>query len=97
MRGDKAFWQLLYLIFCKIHDETLTKRKFFVGATEGNDEAGRQRVVKRIQELLYLISAPSSNGTGQPSYRLPVCPRTLAVPPPWLKSSRGWYPPPSNL
>ncbi|MGH9895548.1 MAG: hypothetical protein ACREA0_26905, partial [bacterium] len=40
MRGDRAFWQLLNLIFCKIHDEAQSRRKFFVGATEANDKAG---------------------------------------------------------
>jgi type I restriction enzyme M protein len=32
MRGDRAFWQLLYLIFAKILDEQQTRRAFFVGA-----------------------------------------------------------------
>jgi hypothetical protein len=32
MRHDKAFWQLLYLIFCKILDEQQSSR--LVGATE---------------------------------------------------------------
>lgn len=51
MRGDKAFWQLLYLIFCKIYDEHQSRRRFFVGATEANAEAGRKAVAKRIREL----------------------------------------------
>lgn len=51
MRGDRAFWQLLNLIFCKILDERESRRKFFVGATEANSEEGRQRVVRRIKDL----------------------------------------------
>lgn len=51
MRGDRAFWQLLYLIFAKILDERQTRRVFFVGATEGNTEEGRKRVAARIRTL----------------------------------------------
>jgi type I restriction enzyme M protein len=51
MRGDRAFWQLLNLIFCKILDEQQSSRRFFVGATEGNTEEGRKRVVERIRSL----------------------------------------------
>jgi type I restriction enzyme M protein len=51
MRGDRAFWQLLYLIFAKILDEQQSRRAFFVGATEGNTEEGRKRVAKRIRGL----------------------------------------------
>lgn len=51
MRGDKAFWQLLYLIFGKIHDERSGGRQFFVGATEANTEKGRRAIASRIQGL----------------------------------------------
>jgi type I restriction enzyme M protein len=51
MRGDKAFWQLLHLIFAKILDEQQSRRAFFVGATEGNTAEGQKRVAKRIKEL----------------------------------------------
>lgn len=51
MRGDKAFWQLLYLIFCKIHDERQSRRLFFVGATEANKPDGQKAVADRIAEL----------------------------------------------
>ena len=33
LRDEKAFWQLLYLIFAKILDEQQSKRLFFVGGT----------------------------------------------------------------
>lgn len=51
MRGDRAFWQLLYLIFAKILDEDQSRRAFFVGATEGNTDEGRRKVAKRIHAL----------------------------------------------
>lgn len=51
MRGDKAFWQLLHLIFAKILDEQQSRRAFFVGATEGNTAEGQRRVASRIKKL----------------------------------------------
>lgn len=51
MRGDKAFWQLLHLIFAKILDEQQSRRAFFVGATEGNTPAGQKAVADRIKRL----------------------------------------------
>jgi type I restriction enzyme M protein len=54
MRADRAFWQILFLIFCKILDERRSSRQFYVGATEANTEAGRAKVVKRIQSLFKL-------------------------------------------
>src|SRR6185436_10015654 len=51
MRADRAFWQLLYLIFCKILDEQQSRRQFFVGATEANTDEGRKRVATRIKHL----------------------------------------------
>ncbi len=51
MRGDRAFWQLLYLIFAKILDERSTSREFFVGATERNTDEGQKRIAGRIKKL----------------------------------------------
>jgi type I restriction enzyme M protein len=51
LRDEKAFWQLLYLIFAKILDEKQSKRLFFVGATERNTPEGQQRIAKRIHAL----------------------------------------------
>ncbi|RKH73128.1 N-6 DNA methylase [Corallococcus interemptor] len=51
MRGDRAFWQLLYLIFAKILDERSSSREFFVGATERNSDEGCKRVAKRLHKL----------------------------------------------
>ncbi len=51
MRGDRAFWQLLYLIFCKILDEQQSRRQFFVGATEANSESGQRAIAARISSL----------------------------------------------
>lgn len=51
MRLDRAFWQLLLLIFCKIHDEQQSRKLFFVGATEANTDEGRTKVAQRIRTL----------------------------------------------
>lgn len=51
LRDEKAFWQLLYLIFAKILDEKQSKRLFFVGATERNTPDGQQKIAKRIHAL----------------------------------------------
>lgn len=60
-RKKDAFWQLLYLIFCKLYDEKRRfmpmadgisyRRKFWVGVKEQNTEDGRRVVAKRIKEL----------------------------------------------
>ena len=54
MPKDAAFWQFLYLIFCKMHDERTLKRerrRFWAGPTEQFDDAGRKAVRKRIEPL----------------------------------------------
>lgn len=51
LRDEKAFWQLLYLIFAKILDEQQSKRLFFVGATERNTPEGQTRIAKRIHTV----------------------------------------------
>lgn len=60
-RKKDAFWQLLYLIFCKLYDEKRRfmpmpdgisyRRKFWVGVKEQNTDDGRRAVAKRIKEL----------------------------------------------
>lgn len=57
LRDEKAFWQLLYLIFAKILDEEQSKRQFFVGATERNTPGGQARIAKRIHSLFDLVKA----------------------------------------
>lgn len=50
-KSDKAFWQLLFLIFAKIYDEKQSRRSFFVGATEASSDKGMAAVAKRIKSL----------------------------------------------
>jgi type I restriction enzyme M protein len=53
MPKDAAFWQFLYLIFCKIHDEQSprTEQRFWIGAKEQFDPAKRRDVRRRILDL----------------------------------------------
>lgn len=55
LRDEKAFWQLLYLIFAKILDERQSKRLFFVGATERNTPDGQTRIARRIERLFFQV------------------------------------------
>src|SRR3546814_4004426 len=50
MPKDAAFWQFLYLIFCKMHDENLRakqrqawQRRFWAGPKEQFEAGGRDR------------------------------------------------------
>jgi len=53
MPKDAAFWQFLYLIFCKMHDERSPRdrRQFWAGPTEQFEAAGQQAIQKRIGKL----------------------------------------------
>jgi len=53
MPKDAAFWQFLYLIFAKMHDERQSgdDRRFWAGRTEQFDEAGRKAIRTRIEPL----------------------------------------------
>ncbi len=55
MPKDAAFWQFLYLIFAKLHDEEDTRsrdqRRFYAHPTEQFDEEGREAIRKRVIPL----------------------------------------------
>jgi len=53
MPKDAAFWQFLYLIFCKLHDEKRQgeHRNFWAGPYEPFDAAGRKEIRRRIEPL----------------------------------------------
>ena len=49
LKKDAAFWQVLNLIFCKIHDEkTAGRPRFYVRGTERNTQEGRAAIAGRI-------------------------------------------------
>ena len=53
MPKDAAFWQFLYLIFCKMHDERRAgeQRSFWAGPYEPFDAAGQKEIRRRIVPL----------------------------------------------
>ena len=53
MPKDAAFWQFLYLIFCKMHDERTRRdsRRFWAGPQEQFTDIGRKAIRKRIEPL----------------------------------------------
>lgn len=53
MPKDKAFWQFLYLIFAKMHDEKqdAERRRFWAGPTEQFDPVGRKAIRARVEPL----------------------------------------------
>lgn len=68
MPKDAAFWQFLYLIFCKMHDENLRtrqrqawKRRFWAGPKEQFEEKGRKDIHKRIVELFTEVKQQYKN------------------------------------
>ncbi len=78
MRPDKAFWQLLYLIFCKILDEQQSSRNFFVGATEANHDKGRRAIAARIGELFEQVQKKEYRDVFDGSERISLNDRALA-------------------
>ncbi len=68
MPKDAAFWQFLYLIFCKMHDENLRteqrqawQRRFWAGPKEQFEEKGRKEIRKRIESLFDEVKKRYSN------------------------------------
>lgn len=78
MRGDKAFWQILYLIFAKILDEQQSRRVYFVGATEANTDEGRKGVAKRIRALFEDVKTKEYKDVFDGSERIELNDRSLA-------------------
>ncbi|UXU87845.1 methylation-associated defense system DNA methyltransferase MAD2 [Burkholderia sp. S-53] len=57
MPKDAAFWQFLYLIFCKMYDEQQPNdaRRFWVGPFEPFEVAGREQIRLRIRPLFEAV------------------------------------------
>lgn len=56
MPKDAAFWQFLYLLFAKMHDEQVSERpggqrRFYARAMEPFEESGQLEIRKRIDDL----------------------------------------------
>jgi type I restriction enzyme M protein len=59
MPKDAAFWQFLYLIFCKMYDEQQSNesRAFWAGAFEPFDPEGQKQIRKRIEPLFAQVKS----------------------------------------
>jgi len=68
MPKDAAFRQFLYLIFCKMHDESLRvkqrqawRRRFWAGPREQFEDKGRKEIRKRIDGLFSEVKKQYKN------------------------------------
>ena len=68
MPKDAAFWQFLYLIFCKMHDESLRTeqrqawtRRFWAGPKEQFEDKGRKEIRKRVDGLFAEVKKKYKN------------------------------------
>jgi len=63
MPKDAAFWQFLYLIFAKMHDEKQSgeTRRFWAAPTEQFDPEGRKAIRARIEPLFEEVKAEYSS------------------------------------
>lgn len=56
LQKPQAFWELLKLIFCKIHDERNSAEvEFFAAANERTSMNGQLKVKKRVEELFSAV------------------------------------------
>ena len=85
MPKDAAFWQFLYLIFAKMHDENLRaeqrqawQRRFWAGPKEQFEVQGRKAIRVRIEELFaevkkkYRIFSGGTRRSPSPTGRWPL-------------------------
>ncbi|WP_295881532.1 N-6 DNA methylase [uncultured Thiohalocapsa sp.] len=68
MPRDAAFWQFLYLIFCKMHDEGLRtrqrqawRRRFWAGPKEQFEPKGRREIRERVEGLFSEVKSQYKN------------------------------------
>ncbi len=58
LKKDAAFWQVLNLIFCKIHDEKSPGRpRFYVRGTERNSPEGQAAIAARVKGLFETVKS----------------------------------------
>ena len=82
MPKDAAFWQFLYIIFAKMHDERVNRgkdRKFFAYANEPFSEEGRMKIRARIEELFKAVKKQyEPTGLFRPGDEITLSDRALA-------------------
>ena len=70
MPKDAAFWQFLYLIFAKMHDERSegVARRFYVLANEPFTDEGRQSIRQRVEPLFEEVKQQYGKGSENPIF-----------------------------
>ena len=71
MPKDAAFWQFLYLIFAKMHDERSegVARRFYALPTEPFGEEGRQNIRRRVEPLFQEVKQQYGSESENPIFR----------------------------
>ncbi|MCD9501970.1 N-6 DNA methylase [Photobacterium phosphoreum] len=80
MSKEIAFWQFLYLIFAKMHDEKYNRpRQFWAGPTEQYTAEGQLKIRKRIEPLFETVKVEYAKfGIFDGSEKLKLSDRALA-------------------
>jgi len=78
LQKPEAFWELLKLIFCKIHDERTSARpEFYATPTERASASGQAKCKRRIDQLFNAVKAEYPQ-IFRPSEELDLHPNVLA-------------------
>lgn len=78
LQKPQAFWELLKLIFCKIHDERNSAEvEFFAAGNERTNMNGQMKVKKRIEDLFQQVRAEYT-AIFQPNENVSLNPPVLA-------------------
>lgn len=78
LQKPQAFWELLKLIFCKIHDERNSAEvEFFAAANERTNMNGQLKVKKRIEDLFQQVRSEYT-AIFQPNENVALNPAVLA-------------------
>jgi type I restriction enzyme M protein len=94
MRAERAFGELIKLIFCKIYDERLLRsdsgasRRFWVGLTERNNAEGQREITSRIKALFEAVKQDRDfRDAFRPGDELELQPKALA----WVAGELARY------
>ena len=94
MRAERAFAELVKLIFCKIYDEQQVRassryvRQFWVGVTERNSSDGQVAIAQRIRDIFgQLKRSPDFRELFRPADEIELEPRHLA----WIAAELARY------
>jgi type I restriction enzyme M protein len=94
MRAERAFGELIKLIFCKIYDERILRadsgasRRFWVGVTERNNPEGQREITSRIKALFDAVKQDRDfRDAFRPGDEIELQPKALA----WVAGELARY------